>query len=74
MKDLVEKEANIWACIYRGINRKKENNEYDEEEDNSESLIYSNTLSDVNLQFLQSKTASFSRSVTETGTSLESLF
>ena len=31
-------------------------------------MIYSNTLSDVNLQFLQGRPTSISRSVTETGT------
>ncbi|CAI2380040.1 unnamed protein product [Moneuplotes crassus] len=29
LNDLVKIEANIWACIYRGINRKKDNDEYD---------------------------------------------
>lgn len=33
LKELVEREANIWACIYRAINRKKDNNEFDEEEE-----------------------------------------
>ncbi|CAI2383959.1 unnamed protein product [Moneuplotes crassus] len=33
LNELVEREANIWACIYRAVNRKKDNNEFDEEED-----------------------------------------
>jgi hypothetical protein len=33
LNDFVEREANIWACIYRGINRKKDNDDYDTEED-----------------------------------------
>ena len=43
LNDFVEKEANIWACIYRSINRKKDNNEYDEEESE---YLQLNTLSD----------------------------
>lgn len=31
LNELVEREANIWACIYRGINRKKHTDEYDSE-------------------------------------------
>lgn len=47
--DFVEKEANIWACIYRSINRKKDNNEYDEETEDSKNILaqsfkLSNTL------------------------------
>ena len=36
MTEFVEREPNIWACIYRGINRKKDNNEFDEEEEEEE--------------------------------------
>ena len=36
LNELVEREANIWACIYRAVNRKKDNNEFDEEEENSD--------------------------------------
>ena len=43
LNEFVEKEANIWAWIYRSINRKKDNYEYDEEESN----LLLNTLSDV---------------------------
>ena len=35
LAEFVEREANIWACIYRAINRKKHTDEYDEED-----LIY----------------------------------
>ena len=34
LNEFVEKEANIWAWIYRSINRKKDNIEFDEEESN----------------------------------------
>lgn len=43
-------EANIWACIYRGINRKKDNNDYDEEEYDDDSqymMMHSMNLSDM---------------------------
>ena len=42
MNDFVEKEANIWAWIYRGINRKKDNNEYDEEDEDE--FLHLNTM------------------------------
>lgn len=53
MKDFVEKESNIWAWIYRGINRKKNNDNFDEEEE--EMMPHSSTLQDINLNFLQGK-------------------
>ena len=31
LHEFVSKEANLWACIYRGINRKKDNNDFDKE-------------------------------------------
>jgi len=47
LKDLVEREANIWACIYRAINRKKDNNEFDEEEEEEDSeLMQINSMND----------------------------
>lgn len=39
LNKFVEKEANIWAWIYRSINRKKDNNEYDEENEDSKMLL-----------------------------------
>ena len=39
LNDFVEKESNIWACIYRSINRKKDTNEYDEENEDSKLLL-----------------------------------
>ena len=45
IKELVEKESNIWACIYRGINRKKDNNEFDEEEEPS-GIMMMNSMND----------------------------
>lgn len=41
LKDFVHKETNIWACIYRSINRKKDNNEYDEENDSGKIMTKS---------------------------------
>lgn len=32
LNEFVERESNIWACIYRGINRKKDTDDYDDEE------------------------------------------
>lgn len=39
LNKFVSKEANIWAWIYRSINRKKDNNEYDEENEDSKMLL-----------------------------------
>lgn len=65
MKDLVDKEANIWACIYRGINRKRENYEFDEEE-SEEELLYSATLQSNKFNLLPPD--SYQRSSTEVTT------
>ncbi|CAI2386882.1 unnamed protein product [Moneuplotes crassus] len=39
LNEFVEKESNIWACIYRGINRKKDTHEYDEQNESCLQLI-----------------------------------
>ena len=67
LKDLVDKENNIWACIYRGINKKRENNDFDEEEEEDidggfKSL---NTMQDNNTQFLQDSHNGLTRSSTD---------
>lgn len=56
LTDFVEKEANIWACIYRSINRKKDNNEYDEENEDSKMILaqsfkMSNTMAFKDLNY-----------------------
>jgi len=40
MGEFVEKESNIWACIYRSINRRRDNNDYDVENEGSKELLY----------------------------------
>jgi hypothetical protein len=50
LSELVNSEANIWACIYRGINRKKDNNDYDEEDlddDSQYMMMHSMNVSDM---------------------------
>lgn len=39
MDRFIKKEANIWACIYRSVNLKKDNIDYDEENENSRILL-----------------------------------
>lgn len=52
LSDFVEREPNIWACIYRGINRKKDNNEYDEEEEYS-GFMMMHSMNDTALNSFQ---------------------
>ena len=51
LSGFIEKEENIWACIYRGINRKKDNGEYDENPNKNikRSLSFSNSDDKVKL-------------------------
>ena len=39
MDIFIRKEANIWACIYRSVNIKRDNIKYDEENENSRILL-----------------------------------
>ena len=52
LNEFVECESNIWACIYRGINRKKDNNEYDEEEEAS-GFMMMHSMNDTALNSFQ---------------------
>jgi len=39
LNEFVKKESNIWACIYRSVNRKKDNIDYDEEDEGYHQLL-----------------------------------
>jgi hypothetical protein len=70
LNDFVEKEPNIWACIYRSINRMKDNNQYDEENDNSREIL---ARSFKNSSFVAFKDFGFSRGLTDDQQKLENL-
>ena len=55
MDRFIKKEANIWAWIYRSVNRKKDNIDYDEENENSRMLL-ANSFKETNGLRMRSNT------------------